>query len=156
MSHITLETTQGTIRFKLFEDVAPKTCENFKTHVENGYYEGVIFHRIIEDFMIQGGDPTGTGRGGESVWGKPFEDECDPNVTFDKPGLLAMANAGPGTNGSQFFITTVETPWLHMRHTIFGEVVEGMDVVKKLEAVDKGPGDKPVEDQKIEKAEVRS
>jgi len=156
MSHITLETTQGTIRFKLFEDVAPKTCENFKTHVENGYYEGVIFHRIIEDFMIQGGDPTGTGRGGESVWGKPFEDECDPNVTFDKPGLLAMANAGPGTNGSQFFITTVETPWLHMRHTIFGEVVEGMDVVKKLEAVEKGPGDKPVEDQKIEKAEVRS
>jgi len=156
MSEVTLETTQGTIRFKLYEDVAPKTCENFKTHIENGYYDGIDFHRIIEDFMIQGGDPTGTGRGGESIWGKPFEDECDPKVKFDKPGLLAMANAGPGTNGSQFFITTVETPWLHMRHTIFGEVVEGMDAVKKLEAVEKGPGDRPVEEQKITKAEVQS
>lgn len=151
-SNILLETTQGTIEFKLFDDVAPKTCENFRTHVANGYYDGLIFHRIIEDFMIQGGDPTGTGRGGESIWGKPFEDECSPELKFDKPGLLAMANAGPGTNGSQFFITTVETPWLHMRHTIFGEVVEGMDAVKNLEAVKKGPGDRPLEDQKITKA----
>ncbi|MFP4070334.1 MAG: peptidylprolyl isomerase [Opitutales bacterium] len=154
MSKVTLETTQGSIQFKLYEDVAPKTCENFTTHVENGYYDGLVFHRIIEDFMIQGGDPTGTGRGGESIWGKPFKDECDPKVKFDRPGLLAMANAGPGTNGSQFFITTVETPWLHMRHTIFGEVTDGMDVVKKLEAVEKGPGDRPVEDQKIVKASV--
>ena len=113
-----------------------------------------VFHRIIESFMIQGGDPTGTGRGGESIWGKPFEDECVRDVTFDRPGLLAMANAGPGTNGSQFFITTASTPWLHMKHTIFGEVVEGMDVVTKLETVEKGPGDRPLEDQKILSAKI--
>ncbi|NBB81494.1 MAG: peptidylprolyl isomerase, partial [Verrucomicrobia bacterium] len=107
---VTLETTQGSITFDLFEDIAPKTCENFTTHCKNGYYDGVIFHRIIEDFMIQGGDPTGTGRGGESIWGKPFGDECARDLKFDKPGLLAMANAGPGTNGSQFFITTASTP----------------------------------------------
>ena len=99
--------------------------------------------------MIQGGDPTGTGRGGESIWGKNFEDECARDLKFDKPGLLAMANAGPGTNGSQFFITTVPTPWLHMNHTIFGEVSSGMDVVEKLEKVEKGPGDRPINEQKI-------
>ena len=152
--NIRFETTQGTIEFKLFDDIAPKACENFRTHVKNGFYDGVIFHRIIEEFMIQGGDPTGTGRGGESIWGKPFEDECKPDVKFDRSGLLAMANAGPGTNGSQFFITTVPTPWLHMRHTIFGEVVAGDDVVKKLEAVKKGPGDRPVEEQKIVSASI--
>lgn len=154
MSNIILETTQGSIEFKLYEDVAPLTCENFTTHAKNGYYNGVIFHRIIEDFMIQGGDPTGTGRGGESIWGKNFKDECSRDVKFDRAGLLAMANAGPGTNGSQFFITTVPTPWLHMNHTIFGEVVDGMDVVKKLEAVRKGPGDRPVEKQEIISAKV--
>ncbi len=146
---IRCETTQGTIEFRLFDEAAPKTCENFRTHVKNGYYDGVVFHRIIEEFMIQGGDPTGTGRGGESIWGRPFEDECHADLKFDRPGLLAMANAGPGTNGSQFFITTAATPWLHMRHTIFGEVIEGEDTVKKLEAVKKGPGDRPVEEQKI-------
>lgn len=150
----TLETTQGTITFELFADVAPKTCENFTTHCKNGYYDGVVFHRIIEDFMIQGGDPTGTGRGGESIWGKPFGDECAQDVKFDKPGLLAMANAGPGTNGSQFFITTAVTSWLHMKHTIFGEVVDGMDVVEKLEKVEKGPGDRPINEQKIISATV--
>lgn len=149
MSNVILETTQGSIEFKLYEDVAPLTCENFTTHIKNGYYNGVVFHRIIEEFMIQGGDPTGTGRGGESIWGKNFKDECSRDVKFDRAGLLAMANAGPGTNGSQFFITTVPTPWLHMNHTIFGEVVDGMDVVKKLEAVRKGPGDRPVEKQEI-------
>ena len=149
MANILLETTQGTIEFKLYEDIAPKTCENFTTHIKNGYYDGILFHRIIESFMIQGGDPTGTGRGGESIWGKPFEDECARDVAFDRPGLLAMANAGPGTNGSQFFITTVATPWLHMKHTIFGEVVKGMEIVTKLENVEKGPGDRPVQDQKI-------
>jgi peptidylprolyl isomerase len=149
MAKVILETTQGSITFELFEDIAPKTCENFTTHLKNGYYDGVVFHRIIEDFMIQGGDPTGTGRGGESIWGKHFKDECARDVKFDKPGLLAMANAGPGTNGSQFFITTALTPWLHMNHTIFGEVVEGMDVIKKLEAVKKGPGDRPVDTQEI-------
>ena len=99
--------------------------------------------------MIQGGDPTGTGRGGESIWGRPFEDECSPDLAFDKPGLLAMANAGPGTNGSQFFITTVSTPWLHMKHTIFGEVTEGSSVVEAIETVEKDPMDKPIEDVKI-------
>ena len=154
MANILLETTQGNIEFKLYEDIAPKTCENFTTHIKNGYYDGILFHRIIESFMIQGGDPTGTGRGGESIWGNPFEDECARDVTFDRPGLLAMANAGPGTNGSQFFITTASTPWLHMKHTIFGEVVEGMEVVTKLETVEKGPGDRPLEDQKILSAKI--
>lgn len=154
MSKVILETTQGTIEFELFDEKAPKTCENFTTHIKNGYYDGLIFHRIISDFMIQGGDPTGTGMGGESIWGSNFEDECHADLKFDKPGLLAMANAGPGTNGSQFFITTIPTTWLHMRHTIFGEVTEGMDVVKKLEAVEKGPGDRPLTEQKIIKAEV--
>ena len=106
--------------------------------------------------MIQGGDPTGTGMGGESIWGKPFEDECAQDITFNKSGLLAMANAGPGTNGSQFFITTVATPWLHMRHTIFGEVVKGADVVSKLEQVEKGANDRPVVDQQILSANVIS
>lgn len=154
MSSIILETTQGSLEFKLYDEVAPKACENFRTHVQNGYYDGVVFHRIIDNFMIQGGDPTGSGRGGDSIWGKPFEDECDASVTFDRPGLLAMANAGPGTNGSQFFITTAATPWLHMRHTIFGEVVSGMDTVKKLEAVEKDASDRPVEAQTIIAARI--
>ncbi|MFP4673503.1 MAG: peptidylprolyl isomerase [Opitutales bacterium] len=146
---ITLKTTQGSLTLKLFDAIAPLACENFRTHVRNGYYDGVPFHRIIEDFMIQGGDPTGTGRGGESIWGKPFTDECSEQAVFDRAGLLAMANAGPGTNGSQFFITTAPTPWLHMKHTLFGEVVEGMDTVKKLEGVEKDRNDRPVETQKI-------
>ena len=145
----TLQHTQGTIPFDLFADVAPKTCENFTTHCKNGYYDGVIFHRIIEKFMIQGGAPPGTGRGGESIWGENFEAECARDLRFDKAGILAMANAGPGTNGSQFFITTAATPWLHMNHTIFGEVIKGMDVVEKLENVKKGAGDRPIEEQKI-------
>ena len=153
-----LETNQGTIKFKLMPDVAPKTVENFVGLVEKKYYDGIIFHRVIPQFMIQGGDPTGTGMGGESLWGKPFEDEVDPNVKFDKTGLLAMANAGPGTNGSQFFITTAKTEWLHMRHTIFGEVISGYDVVEKIESTQTGAQDKPVEAQtiisaRIEKAE---
>ena len=149
MTKIKMETTKGVIAFELFDSVAPKTCENFITHAKNGYYDGIIFHRVIEQFMIQGGDPTGTGRGGESIWGRPFEDECSPDLAFDKAGLLAMANAGPGTNGSQFFITTVSTPWLHMKHTIFGEVTEGSSVVEAIEKVEKDPMDKPLEDVKI-------
>ncbi|MCX5709010.1 MAG: peptidylprolyl isomerase, partial [Candidatus Omnitrophica bacterium] len=105
--NVILETNAGKIEIKLFPDVAPKACENFTKLVGKGYYNGIIFHRVIKDFMIQGGDPTGTGRGGESIWGKPFEDEFKSDVTFDRPGILAMANAGPKTNGSQFFITTV-------------------------------------------------
>jgi len=155
MANIVFETTQGNVEFKLLPEIAPKTCENFETHVKNGYYDGIIFHRIIKQFMIQGGDPTGTGRGGESIWGKPFEDEVTPDVTFNKPGLLAMANAGPGTNGSQFFITTVPCPWLNGNHTIFGEVVEGMDIVTALENVQTGAMDRPVEEQKIIKAFIK-
>ena len=151
---VTLKTNQGDIKLKLFPEIAPKACENFVRLAEKGYYDGIIFHRAIKDFMIQGGDPTGSGCGGESIWGTPFEDECNPNVAFDKPGLLAMANAGPGTNGSQFFITTVETPWLHMHHTIFGEVAEGYDVVKKIENSSTGFMDKPVKEQKILSTEV--
>jgi len=152
---VTFKTTQGTIVFKLFPEVAPKTVENFTTHVANGYYDGIIFHRIIEGFMIQGVDPTGTGRGGESIWGQTFEDEFHEDFVFDVPGLLAMANAGPGTNGSQFFITTVPTDWLNNRHTIFGKVVEGMDVVAKLEQVDTDMMDRPVQEQKIISAKIR-
>jgi len=146
---ITIETTQGTMKIKLFPEHAPKTCENFLSLAKKGYYEGIIFHRVIKNFMIQGGDPTGTGRGGQSVWGKPFEDECVPALTFNKKGLLAMANAGPNTNGSQFFITTIPTDWLNGRHTIFGEVIEGYDVVEKIENCETGFMDKPVKDQKI-------
>ena len=152
---VVLETNQGNVEIKLFDDLAPKTCENFKGLVQKGYYDGIIFHRVIKSFMIQGGDPTGTGRGGESLWGTDFEDEFSPNLKFDKPGLLAMANRGPGTNGSQFFITTVPTPHLNNRHTIFGEVVAGYDVVSKIENTQVGPGDKPVVDQKIIKATIK-
>jgi peptidylprolyl isomerase len=152
---VVLETTQGAIEIKLMPQAAPKACENFTKLVEKGYYNGLIFHRIIKGFMIQGGDPTGTGAGGQSVWGKPFEDEVSPSVTFDKPGILAMANAGPGTNGSQFFITVAKTPWLNMHHTIFGEVVSGYDVVQKLENVETSGADRPVQEQKIIKAYLK-
>lgn len=150
------ETNQGQIKFRLFPDSAPKTVENFRGLIEKGYYNGIIFHRVIEDFMIQGGDPTGTGRGGESLWGRPFEDEFDSKLGFTKKGLLAMANSGPHTNGSQFFITTALTPWLDGRHTIFGEVIEGYDVVEKIEKCKVGAGDKPVEEQKILKASIEA
>lgn len=152
-----LETTQGTIEIELRPDIAPKAVENFVTHIKNGYYNGIIFHRIIENFMIQGGDPTGTGRGGSSIWKRPFKDEFKANVVFDKPGILAMANAGPNTNGSQFFITTVPTPWLNGRHTIFGYVTKGMDTVSKLEKVKKGGprNSTPLVTQKIIKASIK-
>jgi len=144
-----METTQGDITFEMMPEIAPKACENFEKLAEKDYYNGIIFHRIIKQFMIQGGDPSGTGMGGESIWGKAFEDEFANGVVFDKAGYLAMANAGRNTNGSQFFITTVATPWLNGNHTIFGKVIDGMDVVKKLEAVKTARGDKPVEEQKI-------
>lgn len=152
---IVLETTQGNIEIQLWPNIAPKTCENFLGLIGKKYYDGIIFHRVIKGFMIQGGDPTGTGRGGESFWGGKFEDEVTKAVQFDKKGLLAMANAGPGTNGSQFFITTVPTPWLNMHHTIFGEVVNGYDIVEKIENTKTGAGDRPVETQKIIKAYVK-
>jgi len=152
---VVFKTTKGEITFKLFPEVAPKAVENFVTHVKDGYYNGIIFHRIIKEFMIQGGDPTGTGRGGESIWGRPFEDEFDEDYVFDTKGLLAMANSGPSTNGSQFFITTVPTPWLDERHTIFGKVVEGYDVVEALENVETDHFDRPEEEQKIIEAYVK-
>ncbi len=152
---VVLETNQGTFVVKLFPDVAPKACENFLGLAKKGYYDGITFHRAIKNFMIQGGDPKGTGTGGASIWGKEFEDEVRPDVTFDRPGILAMANSGPGTNGSQFFITVVPTPWLNMRHTIFGEVVEGYDVVEKIAGVPVGAQDRPKETQKIIKATVK-
>ena len=120
MQIVVLETNQGNIELKMFPKVAPLAVENFTTHVKNGYYNGLIFHRVIKDFMIQGGDPTGTGTGGTSIWNKEFVNEYAPNVVFDKPFLLAMANHGPNTNGSQFFITTKATPWLNGGYTIFG------------------------------------
>jgi len=152
---VVLETTQGVIEVKLLPEAAPRACENFTKLVEKGYYNGLIFHRVIKGFMIQGGDPTGTGRGGESIWGIPFEDEVTPAVKFDKPGLLAMANAGPNTNGSQFFITCAKTPWLNMKHTIFGEVVSGFDVLQKIENVETGVNDRPETEQKIIKAYLK-
>jgi len=150
-----IETNQGSIEVTLKPDIAPKATENFLKLAEQGYYDGVIFHRVIKDFMIQGGDPTGTGRGGKSFWGTPFEDEVSESVKFDRPALLAMANSGPRTNGSQFFITTVETPWLHKKHTIFGEVTKGYDIVQKIESTKTGPGDRPLQEQKILKIKLK-
>lgn len=154
-SVVVFETNLGEIEFQLFPEIAPKTCENFLGLVKKGYYDGVIFHRVIKDFMIQGGDPTGTGRGGESIWGAPFKDEVTPEKKFDKKGLLAMANSGPNSNGSQFFITTIQTSWLHMKHTIFGEVLDGYDTVENIEKT-KTENDKPIKDVKIIKAFVKS
>jgi peptidylprolyl isomerase len=152
---VILETNSGNITLKLYPKVAPKACENFISLVKEGYYEGVIFHRVIKNFMIQGGDPTGTGMGGTSTWGKPFEDEFSPYTLFEKEGLLAMANSGKNTNKSQFFITTAAAPWLNGRHTIFGEVVEGMEVVKKIENSAADTNNKPINPQIIIKAYLK-
>jgi peptidylprolyl isomerase len=152
---VVLETNQGNIEIKLKVDIAPKACENFVKLAEKGYYNGLIFHRVIKGFMIQGGDPTGTGMGGESIWGKPFEDEVTPVAKFDGPGILAMANAGPNTNGSQFFITCAKTPWLNMRHTIFGEVISGLEVVQKIENTPVNGEDRPIAEQKIIRAYIK-
>jgi len=152
------ETSKGNIEIELRPDLAPKAVENFTTLAKKGYYNGQIFHRVIQNFMIQGGDPTGTGTGGESIWNQPFEDEFAPNAVFDKAGILAMANKGPNTNGSQFFITTVPTYWLNGRHTIFGYVKNGFDVVRKIENVQtngKYEGNKPLEDVTINSITIK-
>ncbi|MEW6758551.1 MAG: peptidylprolyl isomerase [Acidobacteriota bacterium] len=154
MATVTLHTNHGDIALKLYADKAPKACENFSTHARNGFYNGVIFHRVIQNFMIQGGDPSGTGRGGKSIWGGSFEDEVRNGLGFTKKGLLAMANAGPNTNGSQFFITLAPTAWLNDKHTIFGEVESGMDVVEAIGRCAKGPGDRPLQDVVIERCTV--
>ncbi len=154
--HVILETTQGNIELELYPNVAPLAVENFMTHVKNGYYNGIAFHRIIANFMIQGGDPTESGRGGESIWGKPFKDEYK-GKTFNKYGVLAMANAGRHTNGSQFFITTTKTPHLNGRHTIFGQATqESFPTLRKLNSVvTMKPGDRPLERQEIIKAYIK-
>lgn len=179
-----MQTNRGTIKIKLFTDKAPNTVDNFTTLAKQGYYEGIIFHRVIKDFMIQGGDPTGTGRGGESKWGRPFPDEFDISL-HNLNGALSMANAGPNTNGSQFFIVqaksvdaglleqmeeigermfpaqTIEdykkvggTPWLDFKHSVFGQVYEGMDVVDAIADTRVDMLDKPFDDVVIEKIDI--
>ena len=145
-----LRTSEGRLTIELFDEDAPQTVANFKRLAGQGFYDGVIFHRVIPDFMIQGGDPTGTGTGGP---GYTFEDEINDHKVVR--GALAMANAGPNTNGSQFFIVTTDAaPWLDGKHTVFGEVTEGMDVVDAIEGTDVGPGDRPSEPQVIERVEL--
>lgn len=154
-SIVCIETNQGIIEIKLKPSIAPKACKNFLTLVKKHYYDGIIFHRVIKNFMIQTGDPTGTGRGGRSCWNKPFEDEVAADVAFSKEGIVAMANSGPNSNGSQFFITTKKTPWLNMHHTIFAEVISGYEVVKKIENVETSDMDKPKETQKMIKVYIK-
>jgi peptidyl-prolyl cis-trans isomerase B (cyclophilin B) len=142
---VVLETSKGDITLELYADKSPKTVTNFVTHAKNGYYDNLVFHRVIKDFMIQGGDPLGNGTGGESIYGEEFEDEIN-----DMPmvkGMIAMANRGPSTNGSQFFIMHgAEAPWLVGKHTVFGKVTEGMDVLDAIANSEVGPGDRPSED----------
>ncbi|KAG8903604.1 hypothetical protein FRB99_002955 [Tulasnella sp. 403] len=150
----TIHTTMGDMSFKLFPEHAPKAVENFAGLAKRGYYDGVIFHRVIKKFMIQTGDPLGDGTGGESVWGREFEDEFHPSLRHDRPYTLSMANAGPATNGSQFFITTTVCPWLDNKHTIFGRAVTGLEVVHAIENVRVNKVDKPFEDIKIINVDV--
>lgn len=181
VTEVVLNTNKGSVKLALYPELAPKTVENFIGLAKENYYDGIIFHRVISDFMIQGGDPTGTGMGGQSIWGEQFEDEFTPYL-FNIRGALSMANAGPNTNGSQFFIVTASqvpanmmdqmegagypaeiieayrenggTPWLDQRHTVFGHVVEGMDVVDEIDKTPTNPADKPLEDVVIESIEV--
>ncbi|KAF8605461.1 cyclophilin-like protein [Ceratobasidium sp. AG-I] len=172
MSQVVLETNMGEITLELYDNHAPKvhmqlyyfistlttfsskTCQNFRELAKRGYYNGVIFHRIIVDFMVQGGDPTGTGRGGTSIYGQKFEDEITPELRFVGAGILAMANSGPNTNGSQFFLTLGPTPYLDNKHTIFGRVSGGIRVLQRLGAVATDAQDRPREEVKIYKARL--
>lgn len=147
--NVILHTTMGDVHIRLYPEECPKTVENFTTHCRNGYYDNLIFHRVIKGFMIQTGDPLGDGTGGQSIWGREFEDEFHKSLRHDRPFTVSMANAGPNTNGSQFFITTVATPWLDNKHTVFGRVAKGMDVVQGIEKVKTDRGDKPYQDVKI-------
>src|SRR4051794_38948583 len=150
MSTATLHTSAGPVEIEFFDDDAPKTVANFRKLAQDGFYDGLIFHRVIPDFMIQGGCPEGTGTGGP---GFTFEDEINQNKVVR--GALAMANAGPDTNGSQFFIVTTDAaPWLDGKHTVFGRVVSGMETVDSIEGTPAGAGDRPVEDQRIERVEL--
>lgn len=152
----TIQTTQGEIEVKLFPEIAPKAVENFIKLAETHYYDNTTFHRVIPGFMIQGGDPAGNGTGGQSIWGASFEDEVSPQVKFDKAGILAMANRGPHTNGSQFFITVAPTPWLNQKHTIFGEVTKGQEVIQKIVSTPTSYNSKPQVDQKIVSISINS
>ena len=150
MSQMTMTTTKGEIVFEMFDDDAPKTVQNFKDLAEKGFYDGLVFHRVIKDFMIQGGCPQGTGTGGP---GYKFEDEFNDHKVVR--GALAMANSGPNTNGSQFFIVTIDAaPWLDGKHTVFGEVTSGLDVVDAVEGLETDARDRPREEAKIEKLET--
>ena len=148
---ITFATTLGTFSAEMFEDVAPKTAGNFMKLVRDGYYNGIIFHRVIDEFMIQGGDPTGTGTGGP---GYTIEDEFGPGLSHTSEGVFSMANAGPNSGGSQFFITLAATPWLDGKHAIFGKVISGMDVVSEIGRVSTNPADRPLEDVVMESVTV--
>jgi len=150
--YVKLETTMGDIVVELYWKHAPMTCRNFAELARRGYYNDVKFHRIIADFMIQGGDPTGTGRGGSSIYGKTFKDEIHPDLKHTGAGILSMANAGPDTNGSQFFITLAPTQWLDGKHAIFGRVYSGMQIVARMGKVAVDKNDRPIEDVKIVKA----
>ena len=150
---LAFETNLGNFTVELFEDRAPVTAGNFKKLTQDGYYDGIIFHRVIEGFMIQGGDPTGTGRGGP---GYEIPDEFHPELRHDGEGVLSMANAGPNTGGSQFFITLAETAWLDGKHAVFGRVVEGMDVIRKIGSVPTGGADRPLEEVKMVSVSVTS
>ena len=152
---VVLETNMGKIELKLFPKAAPLAVENFTKLVQKGYYNGTIFHRVIKNFMIQGGDPTGTGMGGTSIWGKEFKNEYAPNLVFDRPYLLAMANRGPNTNGSQFFITVKPTPWLNGGYTIFGKVIKGKKVVDAINSVPTDSHDRPLKKVYIIKAYIK-
>jgi len=149
---VTIETNHGTITAEMFADTAPNTAANFMDLAKKGYYDGVIFHRVIDGFMIQGGDPTGSGRGGP---GYTIPDEFGPGLAHDGEGVFSMANAGPNTGGSQFFITLAATPWLDGKHAIFGKVTGGMDVVRKIGKVQTAQGDRPVQDVVMEKVTVQ-
>jgi peptidyl-prolyl cis-trans isomerase A (cyclophilin A) len=148
---VTIETNLGTIEAELFQDGAPKTVGNFIELVKKGYYDGVVFHRVIEGFMVQGGDPDGTGRGGP---GYTIPDEFGEGLAHTEPGVFSMANAGPNTGGSQFFITLAATPWLDGKHAIFGKVSNGLDVVEVIGQVQTGAADRPTEDVVMEKVTV--
>ena len=149
-----IQTTMGTIELELFTDKAVKTAQNFVGLAETKYYNGIIFHRVINNFMIQGGDPAGTGSGGESIWGKPFEDEVKTGLKHNSEGILSMANAGPNTNGSQFFITLKATPWLDGKHTVFGKVISGMEVVKAIGKTKTNQNDKPLIDVVMQRVTI--
>ncbi len=149
---VNMKTSMGDIKIKLFTDKAPITAGNFKSLVEKGFYDGIIFHRVIDGFMIQGGDPTGTGRGDGKT--PTIKDEFGAGLKHDKKGILSMANAGPNTGSSQFFITLDATPWLDGKHAIFGEVIEGMSVVEKIGKTKTGPGDRPVTEVKMTKVTI--